>query len=48
MEAPPQTRFDDDNNSGYSFFLDNSLESESEDCLTLNICTKSFDSSFQS
>lgn len=44
--SSPQTRFDDDNNSGYSFFLDNSLESESEDCLTLNICTKSFDSSF--
>lgn len=37
--SAPQTRFNDQNNSGVGFFLDNSLSKESEECLTLNICS---------
>ena len=35
--SAPQTRFNDENLSGPSFFQDNSLSKQSEDCLTLNI-----------
>ena len=44
-KSSPQTRFRDENNSGVSFFLDTSLTKESEDCLTLNICTQDFSGS---
>tara|TARA_B100000900_G_scaffold404219_1_gene412296 strand:+ start:22 stop:1515 length:1494 start_codon:yes stop_codon:yes gene_type:complete len=37
--AAPQTRSDDQNQIGMSFFQDNSLSKQSEDCLTLNICS---------
>ena len=39
-KSSPQTRFRDENDSGVSFFLDASLTKESEDCLSLNICTE--------
>ena len=38
-DSAPQTRSDDHNQSGTSFFQDNSLSKQSEDCLTLNICS---------
>ena len=37
--SAPQTRSADQNQSGTSFFQDNSLSKQSEDCLTLNICS---------
>ena len=37
--AAPQTRSDDQAQMGTSFFQDNSLSKQSEDCLTLNICS---------
>ena len=37
--SAPQTRSDDQSQSGTSFFQDNSLAKQSEDCLTLNICS---------
>ena len=37
--SAPQTRSDDQSRSGTSFFQDNSLAKQSEDCLTLNICS---------
>ena len=37
--SAPQTRSDDQSQQGTSFFQDNSLSKQSEDCLTLNICT---------
>ena len=39
-KSSPQTRFRDENHSGVGFFLDTSLTKESEDCLSLNICTE--------
>ena len=39
-KSSPQTRFRDENHSGAGFFLDTSLTKESEDCLSLNICTE--------
>lgn len=44
-ESSPQTIFRDENHSGVGFFLDNSLSKESENCLTLNICTESIKAS---
>ena len=38
--SAPQTRSNDQSQSGASFFQDNSLSNQSEDCLTLNICSK--------
>ena len=38
--SAPQTRYDDQSQSGNKFFQDNSLAKQSEDCLTLNICSK--------
>ena len=38
--SAPQTRYVDQSQSGTSFFQDNSLAKQSEDCLTLNICSK--------
>ena len=38
-KSAPQTRADDYSQSGANFFQDNSLTEQSEDCLTLNICT---------
>ena len=37
--SSPQTRSNDQSQSGTSFFQDNSLSKQSEDCLTLNICS---------
>ena len=37
--SAPQTRSDDRSQLGTSFFQDNSLSKQSEDCLTLNICS---------
>ena len=37
--SAPQTRSNDQSQSGASFFQDNSLSKQSEDCLTLNICS---------
>ena len=37
--SAPQTRFIDRGQSGASFFEDNSLSKQSEECLTLNICS---------
>ena len=37
--SAPQTRSVDQSQSGISFFQDNSLSKQSEDCLTLNICS---------
>jgi len=37
--SAPQTRSADQSQSGISFFQDNSLSKQSEDCLTLNICS---------
>jgi para-nitrobenzyl esterase len=37
--SAPQTRFIDQNQTGTSFFQDNSLTKQSEDCLSLNICS---------
>ena len=37
--SAPQTRSDDQSQLGTSFFQDNSLAKQSEDCLTLNICS---------
>ncbi len=37
--SAPQTRSDDQSQSGASFFQDKSLSKQSEDCLTLNICS---------
>ena len=37
--SAPQTRSVDQSQSGMSFFQDNSLSKQSEDCLTLNICS---------
>jgi para-nitrobenzyl esterase len=42
--SSPQTRFTDENDSSIGFFLDKSLSKESEDCLTLNICTEDIES----
>ena len=39
-DSAPQTRAIDQNQLGTSFFQDNSLSKQSEDCLTLNICSK--------
>ena len=39
----PQTRSNDQNQSGASFFQDNSLTKQSEECLTLNICSSSIE-----
>ena len=44
--SSPQTRFTDENDSRISFFLDNSLSNQSEDCLTLNICTNDIEGSY--
>ena len=38
--SAPQTRAIDQSQLGASFFQDNSLSKQSEDCLTLNICSK--------
>ena len=38
-KSAPQTRFIDTSKSGASFFQDNSLSEQSEECLTLNICS---------
>ena len=38
-DSAPQTRSDDQSQSGTSFFQDSSLSKQSEDCLTLNICS---------
>ena len=38
-DSAPQTRFVDQSQLGTSFFQDNSLSKQSEDCLTLNICS---------
>ena len=38
-DSAPQTRSDDQSQSGASFFQDKSLSKQSEDCLTLNICS---------
>ena len=38
-DSAPQTRSDDQSHSGASFFQDTSLSKQSEDCLTLNICS---------
>ena len=38
-DSAPQTRSDDQSQSGASFFQDRSLSKQSEDCLTLNICS---------
>tara|TARA_Y100000768_G_scaffold334028_1_gene274574 strand:- start:656 stop:2149 length:1494 start_codon:yes stop_codon:yes gene_type:complete len=38
-DSAPQTRFVDEGQSRVSFFLDNSLSKQSEECLTLNICS---------
>ena len=38
-DSAPQTRAIDQNQLGTSFFQDNSLSKQSEDCLTLNICS---------
>ena len=37
--SAPQTRSDDQSQSGTAFFQDNSLSNQSENCLTLNICS---------
>ena len=37
--SAPQTRFNDDGQTGLSFFQDNSLSNQAEDCLTLNVAT---------
>ena len=37
--SAPQTRSDDQSQSGTAFFQDNSLSKQSENCLTLNICS---------
>jgi len=39
-DSAPQTRAINQNQSGVSFFQDNSLSKQSEECLTLNICSK--------
>ena len=39
-DSAPQTRSIDQSQLGTSFFQDNSLSKQSEDCLTLNICSK--------
>ena len=39
-DSAPQTRVIDQSQLGTSFFQDNSLSKQSEDCLTLNICSK--------
>ena len=39
-DSAPQTRALDHSQLGTSFFQDNSLSKQSEDCLTLNICSK--------
>ena len=39
-DSAPQTRGIDQSQLGTSFFQDNSLSKQSEDCLTLNICSK--------
>ena len=39
----PQTRSNDQNQSGVSFFQDNSLTKQSEECLTLNICSSNIE-----
>ena len=39
-DSAPQTRAIDESQLGTSFFQDNSLSKQSEDCLTLNICSK--------
>ena len=39
----PQTRFNDHSQLGASFFQDNSLSKQSEECLTLNICTNNLE-----
>ena len=38
-DSAPQTRAIEQNQLGTSFFQDNSLSKQSEDCLTLNICS---------
>ena len=42
--SAPQTRSTDQGHSGASFFQDNSLTKQSEECLTLNICSTSLES----
>ena len=42
-KSAPQTRTDDNSQTGASFFQDNSLSKQSEDCLTLNICTNNLE-----
>ena len=42
-DSAPQTRSDDQSQSGASFFQDKSLSKQSEDCLTLNICTNNIE-----
>jgi len=42
-DSAPQTRAIDSNQSGASFFQDNSLSKQSEECLTLNICSNNID-----
>ncbi len=43
-DSAPQTRAIDQSQLGTSFFQDNSLPKQSEDCLTLNICSKDIES----
>tara|TARA_Y100000766_G_scaffold277276_1_gene282418 strand:- start:6168 stop:7661 length:1494 start_codon:yes stop_codon:yes gene_type:complete len=44
-DSAPQTRFTDEAHSGVGFFLDNSLSKQSEECLTLNICSNDIQAS---
>ncbi|MDC3028261.1 carboxylesterase family protein [Pseudomonadota bacterium] len=41
--SAPQTRSIDQNQQGISFFQDNSLSTQSEECLSLNICTNNIE-----
>ena len=41
--SAPQTRFNDADQTGPSFFQDNSLSNQAEDCLSLNIATNDTD-----
>jgi para-nitrobenzyl esterase len=41
--SAPQTRSTDQSQLGTNFFQDNSLSAQSEDCLTLNICTNNIE-----
>ena len=43
--SAPQTRIENDTLSGPDFFVDNSLEKQSERCLSLNICSSDLEAS---